>query len=208
MLRLWRSPSGRAEASPVREVAARAACGSDPRRPPHGAAGGRARCRLSSIVGWTTTTSGSQDRIECSWISRRRQAGPRCAVRIVGRRRPPRRPDRAEHPVAAHACVLDLVNPGHYSVFTLYNPFRVVIDLDRLASPGPCSRRTRAQAPIRCCRRRSSVPSAARRRSRSRRSRRRSRRSSSRSRKRSGLRHRRTPSRRVRPRGAPSHRPR
>ncbi len=32
--------------------------------------------------------------------------------------------------------VLDLVNPGHYSVFTLYNPFRVVIDLDRLASPG------------------------------------------------------------------------
>ena len=32
--------------------------------------------------------------------------------------------------------VLDLLNPGHYSVFTLYNPFRVVIDLDRLSSPG------------------------------------------------------------------------
>jgi len=32
--------------------------------------------------------------------------------------------------------VLDLSTPGHYSVFTLYNPFRVVIDLDRVASPG------------------------------------------------------------------------
>ena len=32
--------------------------------------------------------------------------------------------------------VLDLASPGRYSVFTLYNPFRVVIDLDRVASPG------------------------------------------------------------------------
>jgi N-acetylmuramoyl-L-alanine amidase len=32
--------------------------------------------------------------------------------------------------------VLDLANPGRYSVFTLYNPFRVVIDLERIASPG------------------------------------------------------------------------
>jgi len=32
--------------------------------------------------------------------------------------------------------VLDLASPGRYSVFTLYNPFRVVIDLDRIASPG------------------------------------------------------------------------
>ena len=32
--------------------------------------------------------------------------------------------------------VLDLANPGRYSVFTLYNPFRVVIDLDRAAAPG------------------------------------------------------------------------
>ena len=32
--------------------------------------------------------------------------------------------------------VLDLASPGRYSVFTLYNPFRVVIDLDRMTSPG------------------------------------------------------------------------
>ena len=32
--------------------------------------------------------------------------------------------------------VLDLASAGRYSVFTLYNPFRVVIDLDRIASPG------------------------------------------------------------------------
>ena len=32
--------------------------------------------------------------------------------------------------------VLDLASPGRYSIFTLYNPFRVVIDLDRIASPG------------------------------------------------------------------------
>ncbi len=47
------------------------------------------------------------------------------------------------HPNSTTRVVLDLENVGRYSVFTLYNPYRIVIDAERLRASSPRTDRSR-----------------------------------------------------------------
>ena len=114
-----------------------------------------------------------------------RGAMPRAALRIaaefVGRRRRPGGSRRARHR-RHHARGARPREPGDAQRLHALQPVPRRHRLDRMASPAQCSRRTRARAPIRCCRHarravRGEAPALAP-------SRHRSRKSSSRSRKR------------------------
>lgn len=50
------------------------------------------------------------------------------------------------HPNSTTRIVLDLENVGRYSVFTLYEPYRIVIDCERLAPTAPAVAPTRAES--------------------------------------------------------------